>query len=234
MLLYKTDRALQSSHEYPTNMVKYTAPQMLGPKATSIQKTLVGFYHHFEDKDCTLTPLFIFLVWSVAGSTKLVNLQRGNLGTPIWADPSADAKSEGSITQLAQREGTPSSPGIHCSTLFHWLVSILAWASAPRPFLKAHCCLYPNPKLNHSFSLSWSLKRGILLFSESPTQPFITNLHSRTQTRDCWSKLSEISLLPLKRTSVHNLPWLRCGFYMKDKGGWGHPWKIIGQPTNIV
>lgn len=179
-----------------------TAPQMLGPKATSIQNMLVGFYHCFEDKDCTFTPLLIFLVWStswtVAGSTKPVNLQHGNRGTPAWADLSADAKSEGSITQLAEQEGTPSSPGIHCSTLFHWLVSILGRALAPRPSLKAHSCLYPNPKLNHSFCLSWSLKRGFLLLSESPTQPFRTNLHSLTQTRDCWSQLSEISLLSLR------------------------------------
>lgn len=187
VLSHTTDTTLQSSHEYPTHVVKYThdSASVLGPQATSIRNTPVGFYQHLEDKHCTFTPLLVFLVcstsWTVAGSTKPVTLQCGNLGNPAGADLSADANSEGSMTQPAQHEGTPYSPGIHCPALSRWLVSILARALAPHPSLKAHSCLHPNPKQNHSFSLGWSLKKGILLLSESPTQPFMTNLHSLKQ-----------------------------------------------------
>lgn len=207
--------------------VHMTAPQILSPKAASIQNMLVGSYHHLKGDECTFVPFLLLPLWSISrtavGPTKLVRRKYGDHCTPKLGAVQMQNRAAPSSTQLRSQRGSQFPPGIH------WLLSFVGWfwfqapVLAPLLPLKAHSCLHP--KLN--YSLCWfGLWRGTLFCSlgvppnlSKPICP--QSLKPGTVGAGCLRDSTYTS----QRLLVHNLPWPRVSFYVREKGGEGYPQK---------
>lgn len=150
----------------------------------------------------------------------------------LHSSVSSEAKQGGTIMHPAQVIEQFSVPSRHSlATFLHWLVSIPA--SSPGTTSSSESSLLPPPKPEAKLFplLTRSLKRNTVLFSGSPTQPFRTNLHSITQTRDCPAGRLPASTYTSERLLEHILPWPRVKVFMLGKRVVKDTRERTGQPT---
>ena len=155
------------------------------------------------------SPLLLRPVWpilrTVLGSTKPVSLKEETRCSRAHSSWRPDT---GLLTQLAQL--TRKASALSERSLLHsWTGGFLFWPGA-FPSLKAHSCLRPTPKVK-TLSLLTCLWRETLFY------PLRAPLNLSKPTHACSLKqgtagagCSKIPAAPLKRISVHNLPWLWC------------------------